>query len=155
MLTAWGPRWPSSTSNSTFWPSSSDLNPSDWIAEKCANKSWPSSEVIKPNPFKFLSVSKTNWWLASYFLTLKIPRPNFWPLNEYHSFIFLSTPIWIANVTTSISWENPSPNTLITVGFLYGADTLFLTVWSVVFLPIVSMPSLIFSPDLTSIRTEE
>jgi hypothetical protein len=51
-LVACGPLRPCPTSNSTSWPSRSDLNPSDWMFEKCTNKSSPpSSGVMKPNPF--------------------------------------------------------------------------------------------------------
>ncbi len=39
MLEACFPLGPVVTSNETFWPSFSDLNPGMLIAEKCANKS--------------------------------------------------------------------------------------------------------------------
>src|SRR4051794_30291134 len=56
MFDACFPFGPSVTSNDTFWPSCSDLNPEALIAEKCANKSSPPwSGVMKPKPFASLN----------------------------------------------------------------------------------------------------
>ena len=50
------PSDPAVTSNRTFWPSLSVLNPCMLIAEKCANRSSPPpSGVMKPNPFASLN----------------------------------------------------------------------------------------------------
>src|SRR5581483_631968 len=56
MLEAWAPLGPCVISNDTRWFSFSDLKPFIWIAEKCANTSFPpSSGVMKPNPFASLN----------------------------------------------------------------------------------------------------
>src|SRR5207253_8381367 len=56
MLEACFPLGPVVTSNETFWPSFSDLNPGMLIAEKCANKSSPPpSDVMKPKPLASLN----------------------------------------------------------------------------------------------------
>ena len=56
ILEACLPFWPWVTSNWTFWPSLSDLNPCMLIAEKCANRSSPPpSGVMKPKPFASLN----------------------------------------------------------------------------------------------------
>lgn len=55
-LVACGPLAPSSTSNVTFWPSLSVLNPSDCIAEKCTKTSAPPSSCArKPKPLASLN----------------------------------------------------------------------------------------------------
>src|SRR5216683_3084644 len=56
MLEACFPLGPVVTSNDTFWPSFSDLNPGMLIAEKCAKRSSPPpSGVMKPKPFASLN----------------------------------------------------------------------------------------------------
>src|SRR5205809_7998147 len=56
MLLACLPLGPVVTSNETFWPSLSDLNPGMLIAEKCAKRSSPPpSGVMKPKPFESLN----------------------------------------------------------------------------------------------------
>src|SRR5450432_920027 len=56
MLDACLPLGPVVTSNETFWPSLSDLNPGILIAEKWANRSSPPpSGVIKPKPLASLN----------------------------------------------------------------------------------------------------
>src|SRR4029453_7403811 len=56
MLLACLPFGPVVTSNETFWPSLSVLNPGMLIAEKCANRSSPPpSGVMNPNPLASLN----------------------------------------------------------------------------------------------------
>src|SRR6187401_1875307 len=56
MLLACLPFGPVVTSNETFWPSFSVLNPGMLIAEKCANRSSPPpSGVMNPKPFASLN----------------------------------------------------------------------------------------------------
>src|SRR5439155_15045088 len=56
MLLACLPFGPVVTSNETFWPSLSVLNPGILIAEKCANRSSPPpSGVMNPNPLASLN----------------------------------------------------------------------------------------------------
>src|SRR6185369_11778236 len=52
---AWSPFGPFTMSNSTFWPSSSDLKPSPPIALKWTNTSSPPGWEMKPNPFSGLN----------------------------------------------------------------------------------------------------
>src|SRR2546421_4425983 len=56
MFDAAGPFWPCVTSNETFWPSFSDLNPLIWIELWWAKRSLPpSSGVMNPKPLESLN----------------------------------------------------------------------------------------------------
>src|SRR5438105_15038847 len=56
MFDAVWPFWPCVTSDETFWPSFSDLNPLIWIELWWAKRSLPpSSGVMNPKPFASLN----------------------------------------------------------------------------------------------------
>src|SRR5690606_52867 len=72
MLEACLPFGPWTTSNVTFWPSLSDLNPFACTELKCANRSSPpSSGVMKPNPLASLNHLTVPVAMLIYFLRLK------------------------------------------------------------------------------------